>query len=111
MEQDKKQKVLIAILAIAGLGAGYYYVFVRESGNEQAAVTQGPTGRLERKKTEGAVAKTEGRKERAETAVAAPVPTGRKEREARPEATTTGRKTRGKANTEINKKKKIVPAA
>jgi uncharacterized protein HemX len=111
VEQAKKQKLLIAILAVAGLGAGYYYVFVRESGDTQAAVAGPSTGRKERKKTEETAKKETRRDKPQETAAAAPQPTGRKERTERPEAEASGRKTRGKANTEINKKKKIVPAA
>ncbi len=110
MEQDKKQKLLIAILAIAGLGAGYYYVFVRESSEAQAVVAGPSTGRKERKKTEE-TAKTDVRKEKPERTAAAPQPTGRKERAERPETEAGGRKARGRANTEINKKKKVVPAA
>jgi hypothetical protein len=110
VDQAKKQKVLIAILAVAGLGAGYYYGFVRESSNSQAAVAGPSTGRKERKKVEETATK-ETRKDRPEKTAAAPAPTGRKERAERPEADSGGRKARGKANTEINKKRKIIPAA
>lgn len=110
MEQAKKQKLLLAILAVAGLGAGYYYVFVRESSAAQAVTTGGPVGRRERAKTED-TAKKDVRKEKPVQTAAAPQPVARKERAERPETESSGRKARGKANTEINKKKKIIPAA
>jgi hypothetical protein len=107
--QDKKQKMLIAILAVAGLGAGSYYAFFRDSGSSQAPIVQNTAGRKERKKDDDS-GKKEGRKERAEKAAPAPEPTGRKDRVEKPEEAS-GRKTRGKSNNEITKKKKIVPAA
>lgn len=110
MEQDKKQKMLIALLAVVGLGAGSFYYFTRDSGTNAAPVVDTSGTRKERKKTDDS-AKKDTRKERTEKTAAAPTPTARKERAERPEADSSGRKSRGKGGTEITKKKKIVPAA
>ena len=52
MDEQKRQKVLIAVLAAFALGAGGYYFFVREpaSNNAQAKQT-GPVQRRERATT------------------------------------------------------------
>lgn len=107
---EKKQKVLIAILAVAGLGAGSFFYLTRDSGNEAPTVAAGNAGRKERKA--GAdTSKTAARKEHADKPAAAPAPPAeRKERTERPEEAA-GRKSRGKTNTEITKKKKLAPAA
>lgn len=110
MEQDKKQKLLIAILAVAGLGAGSYFYFTSASDTNPAPTISETSTRRERKKSDEPV-KKDVRKEREVKTAAVPETTGRKERAARPESDTSGRRVRGKANTEINKKKKIVPAA
>lgn len=105
---EKKQKLLIALLAIAGLGAGSFYYFTREPGSDAPVVLDGSTGRKERKKTDEAP-KTAVRKETTARPVAAAEPAGRKERVERTEEAS-GRKTRTKG-TETVKKKKLAPAA
>ncbi len=107
---EKKQKILIAILAVAGLGAGSFFYLTRDTANEAPTVAAGNAGRKERKA--GAEApKTTVRKEHTDKPeAAAAAPAARKERTERPEEAA-GRKTRGKTNTEITKKKKLAPAA
>jgi uncharacterized protein HemX len=52
MSQDQKQKVLIAVLAVLALGAGSYYVFVRDSGGgAQVAASAGSAERRVRKES------------------------------------------------------------
>lgn len=106
---EKKQKILIAILAVAGIGAGSFYYFTRESTNEAPAAVDGSTGRKERKASDKP-AKTTERKEKTVKTAAAPPPTTRKERTEKTEEAT-GRKSRTKGPTEITKKKKLAPAA
>lgn len=106
---EKKQKMLIAILAVAGLGAGSYFYLTREPANEAPTVISGSTARKERKASDQPAKSTE-RKERTEKTAAAPPPPTRKERVERTEEAS-GRKTRTKGPTEVTKKKKIVPAA
>jgi len=106
MEQDKKQKVMIAILAIAGLGAGSYYFMTRDSGDNKPVASGAETGRKERKASADS-GKKEERKDKKEVKAAAPEPVGRKERETK-ETADSGRKGRGPKNTE-NVKKSLPP--
>lgn len=112
MEQDKKQKMLIALLAVAGLGAGSFWYFSRETDTAQVAQGGPGTGRRERKGGEDAP-KKEGRKEKEKKVAEAPAAaTGRKEREPRAETEgPSGRKSRSGKSNEAVKKKKITPAA
>lgn len=107
---EKKQKLLIAILAVAGLGAGSFYYFTREEGPGAPTVLDAGAGRKTRAKTAEAP-KTTARPAKTEKTAAAPAePAGRKERVERTEDVS-GRKTRSKTNTEVTKKKKPTPAA
>lgn len=111
MDQDKKQKILIAVLAVAALGAGGYFFFLREPASQAPALVEGTGARRERTTTAAPTKSTE-RKERTERApTTAAVPTERKERAERTEDAAGGRRTRTKGPTEIKKTKKIVPAA
>jgi len=106
---EKKQKMLIALLAVAGIGAGSFFYFTREGANEAPAVVEGSSARKERKASDKPAATTE-RKEKTVKTAAAPPPTTRKERTERTEEAA-GRKSRTKGPTEITKKKKLAPAA
>jgi hypothetical protein len=107
---DKKQKILIAVLAVAGLGAGSYYFLLREAPNAAPTMATDGGGRKERK-VSADTNKKDTRKEREKRAEAPAEPEGRKEREARPTTEASGRKKRDGKGTEAVKKKKIVPAA
>ena len=49
MDEQKKKKVLVAVLAVFVLGAGTYYVVLREPESTKVAVkTTGPTQRRQR---------------------------------------------------------------
>jgi len=107
MAQDKKQKVLLAVLAVVALGAGSYFVFLRDSA---PAATTGmstePGQRRERKETVDSASKRREVARRAPTERAEPV---RRERE-EIEAPTGTRRERRREKTEIQKKK-LSPAA
>ena len=109
VDDKTKQKVLVATLAVIGLGCGSYYFIFRDSGNEALrAQKSGPTVRKARAETADSgrakrrTARTTKRREDA--------PTVRKQRDDSTRQTSTRRKARkgGKRRVE---KKKVVPAA
>lgn len=68
VDQQKKQKVLIAVLAVAALGAGSVYYFMREDTDGPAASAQsGPAVRRERADAKEGTATTAKRAERKAT--------------------------------------------
>ncbi len=107
MAQDQKQKVLLAILAVVALGAGSYFMFLRDSGPAiNTAVDNEPGQRRVRKETTENAPRRREVTRRAPTEKAEPV---RRERE-EIEAPTSSRRERRNKNTEV-KKKTIAPAA
>ncbi len=110
MDELKKKKVLVAVLAVAGLGAGLVWYQSGDSGPpKSAAVTEGAaTERKQRVVTEEAKTTRKVKDTKAATR-AEPAATERKEREA-PDEQTTERKKRREEKTK-EKKKTIAPAA
>lgn len=112
MDEQKKQKVLLAVLGVLVLGAGTYFVAFRgSSGNERQAMRTGPVVRREREQApeEKTTARTPRRttKSRSE----APRPTfERRERQDGPREAA-GRRRRGRGTQDRTKKKTIAPAA
>jgi uncharacterized protein HemX len=105
---QKKQKMLLAVLAVLVLGAGsYYFVFRGDGSGNQDFTAQGPAGR---KKSAQAEEKTvERRKATKKDTSEAPKTVERKSRE-ESESTTVERKKRRNDKKE-EKKKTVSPAA
>ncbi len=110
MNQQTKQKVLIAVLAVLALGAGGYFFAFRDSGGKGARATNtGPTIRRVRESS-ASDQKTTRRTARGERKAKAPAPTVRRARVEREEKTVERRK-RGRGKDRRKKKETITPAA
>jgi len=109
VDEQKRNKVLLAVLAVVALGAGSYWFLGGESGGPKSAAITG--GSIERKQRAAPEATKTVRKVKESKAAtrAEPVATERKEREAREEATVERKKKREEKTKE--KKKTIAPAA
>jgi len=109
MDEQKKQKVLIGVLAVVALGAGGYWFAARDSGGDSGgAITLGGGERKERTKTVATERKAD-RKERTERK-SAPREVKRKERET-VDRSTVSRKKRSRTDRKKVKKESMVPAA
>ncbi len=109
MDEQKRNKVLVAVLAVAALGAGSYWFLGGESGApKSAAITGGSTERKQRAAPEETKVARKVKEPKAATR-AEPAAVERKEREA-PEETTVERKKRREEKTK-EKKKTLAPAA
>ncbi len=110
MDDQQRKKILVGVLAVGALGAGSWFMFLREP-PQRNEVIAGPatTGRKVRKTV---VKKTTGRKERAKKTRKShdELSMGRKERKAPDRKASGGRKKRGRGDRQV-KKKKIVPAS
>lgn len=108
---EKQKKMLVILLAVVGLGAGGYFVFLRDSG---PAANQGNTGVTQGRAKRATAAPTsadKGRTKRAAAKRAKAAPTGRATR-AKATAKKTTRAKRGAGKRAIKKKKKkLAPAA
>lgn len=111
MDEQKKQKVLIGVLAVLIIGAGTYFVAFRDSGS--GAQQMASQANVERKTREG-MQRPSDRQTRAKREVVRPVAeeqtVERKERDERDARSTTGRKSR-RLDVKEEKKKKLSPAA
>lgn len=108
MDEQKKQQMIVGILIAAVLGAGSYYVFFRDTGEDETInVATGPTVRKQRGSTETKKARTT-RKVRGRKVADAPRVTTRKVRERSENTGPTIRKTRRGASNRV-KKKKLLP--
>ncbi len=109
MDAQKRQKVMLAGLAVLALGAGSYWFLGRDSGNANAtAIDTGPIVRKEKPVKEEKLAKKktdDARKEKRDE----PEVIERKEREA-PEETTVEKKKK-REDKAREKKKVLAPAA
>jgi len=112
MDQQKKQKVMIGVLAACALGAGTFWWMNSKGSVEQAVVETGP---VERRKREGAAEqapkvakKSDASKTRTQNAAAPPLE--RRQREEQPEQEV---KRRERDRKDEKKEKKVVrqPAA
>jgi len=109
MDEQKKQKVLIGVLAVVALGAGGYWFAGRDSGDDIAAtITLGGTERKERTKEVASEEKVDRKSRTEKKAVKREVT--RKERD-EVDRTTTSRKKRSRADRKKVKKESMVPAA
>jgi len=109
VDEQKKKKVLVAVLAVAGLGAGLVWYQSGDSGpRKSAAITGGSVERKQRAASEATKTVRKVKESKAATR-AEPVAVERKEREAREEATVERKKKREEKTKE--KKKTIAPAA
>ncbi len=109
MDAQKRQKVMLAAVAVLALGAGSYWYLGRETGGSKAAiVSDGPVVRREKKAPTDQPTKR--KKDAAKTATREdPVTVERRER-AEPEETTVERKKK-RADKSKEKKKTVSPAA
>lgn len=111
MDEKKKQIVLVAVLAVLGLGWGSYYFFIRDTGVvENTAMNTGPVERKARKDVEDSKKAPTRRRAKARAPKEEKVAPTRKVRDVSERDTSTRRKTRRAKETKV-KKKKIVPAA
>lgn len=109
MDEQKKQKILIGVLAVAILGAGGFWYMGRDaSSNNQANVTAAPTKRRVREKKESTTKRTRRKRERKEAT--ANQGSSRRER-VEAERTTSSRRKRARGSGKKVKKKKITPAS
>ena len=112
MDKQKKQIILVAVLAVVALGAGGYYVMTRErvDPNLGRATTTGPVKRKVREKVETKKTdrkkRAKSRKRRDDTKVGVT----RKERKSSGKKTAKRRSKRRGTGTKV-KKKEIKPAA
>jgi hypothetical protein len=107
VDAQKRQKVILAVVAVLALGAGSYWYLGRDTGgNKAAAITEGPVTRKAKVVSEEP---TKRKKEARAVVRDEPVTVERKEREA-PEETTVERKKKREDKTK-EKKKTITPAA
>ncbi len=112
MDQDKKQKIFLAVLGVAVLGAGGYYVFLRDSG--PGARTSGQAQKVERRKadtTGETVQRKPQRSKRAGAKKAGPQKIVRKKASKRGERKATERRRSSRGKKAKEKKKKASPAA
>ncbi len=108
MDDKTKQKVLIAALAVIGLGCGSYYFF---SGSGDDALSQQKSGPSVRKTREATADTGRTRRKVARTAKRREdAPAVRKQRDDSTRQTSTRRKAR-KGGKRREQKKKVVPAA
>lgn len=109
MDEQKKQKVLIGVVAVLALGAGSYWYVGRDSGGESATVVKtGATKRKERTK-DVTTGRKAGRKARSNSKSNTKV-IKRKERSEVDRKTNT-RKKRSRRDRKKVKKESLVPAA
>ena len=109
MDAQKRNKLLVAVLAVVGLGAGSFWYLSGDSGGPKtAAVNEGPVERKQRVVTDEAKTTRKAKDPKAAPR-AEPTTIERKEREA-PEEATIERKKRREDKTK-EKKKTIAPAA
>ena len=109
MDDQKKQKVLIAVVAVLALGAGGYWFVGRDSGgSEQATVQISQSGRKERAEREQTERK--GRRREREERQATAEPVERRKRVER-EDRTIQRKRRKRSDRKSVKKEELLPAA
>lgn len=109
MDEQKKQKVLLALVAVLVLGAGgSYWFFVRDSGSDVKSVARsGPTERRQRATQATTERKRKPRIRKERNVVQA---TQRKVRKSQDNRSGSERKKRGRRREQI-KKKKASPAA
>ena len=108
MDAQKRQKVMLAVVAVLALGAGSYWFLGRDSGgNKAAAIEEGPVQRKAKVASDEPVSKR--KKDTKKEVRDEPTTVERKEREA-PEETTVERKKKREEKTK-EKKKVITPAA
>ena len=109
MTDDKKQKVLIGVLAVLILGAGgYYFVFRDSGGNTGPQVEQ---AQVERKQRTAAPVETNKRTARRETAPQDAEPVAERQTREVEERATRTRERRKSGGIERKKEKKLTPAA
>ena len=109
VDAQKRQKVMLAAVAVLALGAGSYWFLGRDSGGSQsAALSDGPIVRKEKAATD-APKSIRKKDPKAATSREEPKTVERKEREA-PEETTVERKKKREEKTK-EKKKTAAPAA
>ena len=109
MAPNQKQKILLAILAVLGLGAGSWFFLLRDSGGSaQATVSTGPAQRRERVKTDESK-KTQRRQDKPKAATTERAAPERRERPEEVKTSEASRRAKKSTTTEV-KKKKITPA-
>jgi len=109
VDEQKRNKVLLAVLAVVALGAGsYWFLGGESSGPKSAAITQGSTERKQRAASQETKTVRKVKEPKAATRAEA-VAVERKEREAREEPTAERKKKREEKAKE--KKKTAAPAA
>ena len=108
MAQNQKQKVLLAALAVAVLGMGSYFLFLRDSGGgAQTAMNTGPAvRRVKKENVDNAPKRRESTRRESKAEQAAPE---RRERE-EVEAPTATRRERKDSRKEVQRRK-LSPAA
>lgn len=109
MDEQKKQKVLVGILAVLILGAGsVWYMSRDDSSSSQQNVESGPAVRKQRKQSTQTVKKI--RKKREQKASKTKTAVVRKQRDDTDRSTATRKKRVRRGDKKI-KKEKLVPAA
>ena len=110
MDNQQKQKILIGVLAVGALGAGSWFVFLREAPQRNDATTEDVV--VARKARKNVAKTTSGRKSRAKKTrkTQDELSMGRKERTGAARKAASGRKKRGRGAKQV-KKKKLTPAA
>lgn len=109
MDEQKKQKVIIGVLAVLMLGAGSFWYMSRETTDENMQqFKSGPVVRKERKKADQSAKKT--RKKRVAKAPSERKAFVRKQRDDS-ERTSATRKKRRRSGAKKVKKDKLVPAS
>jgi hypothetical protein len=111
MDQQKKQKVLLAVLGVFVLGAGTYFVAFRGSGaSTQQAMTSGPVERRQREAPAEEQPTRTARRSAVRREAPRPATVERRERSQEPREAA-GRRQRGRGAEDRTKKKTIAPAA
>ena len=110
MDEQKKQKVLLALVAVVFLGAGSVWYFTRDTGvGSSASVQSGPVQRKVRNQSDQTVKKTSRKKKRVRRDATAEAVT-RKERKTADRQTVERKKRKGRRDKKV-KKEVIAPAA
>lgn len=108
MDAQKRQKLILAGVAVVALGAGSYWYLGRDSGvSKSASVSEGSVVRKERAAKEGPTSK---RKTEAKTVTRVEATAVERKERAAPEETTVERKKKREDKTK-EKKKVVAPAA
>ena len=111
MDEQKKQKVLLAVLGVAVLGAGTYFVAFRDSSDAASrAASNAPAVRQARDTPAETSKVTTRTRPTAERSTAAPQAAQRRERTELDRDQPSERRTRGRTE-DRTKKKTITPAA